>query len=282
VIRSWSMSALTLVVAVFVMTFAGASPVRAQTRPRTVDPDLVFRPAEPDYTLVGLPTSLRLARSRSAFRVTHRFLRPLGDGSFGDLAGDFFGLDSGARIGLEYRYGLVRNGEIGVHRTSDKTVDFFGQYGLVRQGKSRPLDLSLLASVDGTNNFRDEYSPAVGLIVSRAFGTRMAAYLEPTFVHHANILRVLDAEQNDTFLVGLGVRLRLGRSSYVVVESAPRAAGYAPGVTHMAVALEKRVGGHVFQINVSDSLATTMGQLARGGPDGHDWHLGFNISRKLQ
>ena len=57
--------------------------------------------AEPDFTLVGLPTSLRLAKFKSAFRVTHRFTRPLGQGDFGDLAGDMFGLDAGALIGLD-------------------------------------------------------------------------------------------------------------------------------------------------------------------------------------
>ena len=63
--------------------------------------DAVLKLAEPDFTLVGLPTSLRLARFKSAFRVTHRFTRPLGQGDFGDLAGDLFGIDSGALIGLD-------------------------------------------------------------------------------------------------------------------------------------------------------------------------------------
>jgi hypothetical protein len=37
----------------------------------------------------------------------------------------------------------------------------------------------------------------------------------------------------------------------------------------------------VFQLNVSDSFATTTGQIARGGPTSKDWFLGFNISRKF-
>jgi hypothetical protein len=32
--------------------------------------------------------------------VTHRFTRSLAQGDFGDLAGDLFGIDSGAQIGL--------------------------------------------------------------------------------------------------------------------------------------------------------------------------------------
>src|SRR3954466_3670107 len=92
------------------------------------DDPAVFTPAQPDFTLVGLPTGLRLPTLKSAFRVTHRFTRPLGEGDFGSLAEDFFGIDSGAQIGLEYRYGIIRNGQIGINRTSNRTIQFFALY----------------------------------------------------------------------------------------------------------------------------------------------------------
>ena len=41
------------------------------------DDDTVLQPAQPDFTLAALPTSLRLPQFKSAFRVTHRFTRPL-------------------------------------------------------------------------------------------------------------------------------------------------------------------------------------------------------------
>ena len=88
------------------------------------DPDLDLRLSQPDFTTVNLPTTLRLPRYKSAFRVTHRFGRPFGAGDFGDLAGDLFGLDSGAQIGLEYRFGLIRGGQIGILRTSSKIIEF--------------------------------------------------------------------------------------------------------------------------------------------------------------
>src|SRR4051794_11426528 len=83
------------------------------------DDDTVLNPAQPDFTLSALPSSLRLAKFKSAFRVTHRFTRPLDcDSCSSSLFGDLFGLDNGAIIGLEYRFGIVRNGQIGIHRTS--------------------------------------------------------------------------------------------------------------------------------------------------------------------
>src|SRR5688500_5147042 len=149
------------------------------------DPDLDLSVAQPDFTVVALPTTLRLPRFKSAFRVTHRFGRPLGGGDFGDLVGDLFGLDSGAQIGLEYRFGVMRGLQAGIHRTSNKTIEFFGQYNVLQQSGSSPIGLGVLASIDGTNNFRDSYSPALGVAISRALGSRGAIYVEPIWVNNS-------------------------------------------------------------------------------------------------
>jgi hypothetical protein len=188
----------------------------------------------------------------------------------GNVASNLFGLDSGAQIGLEYRFGIVRNVEVGLHRTSDKTIEFFSQYGVVRQTSSRPVDVSVLVSVEGTNNFRDQYSPAVGAIVSRTFGERAALYVEPVWVHHANVQpdTAITGAPTDTVMVGLGGRFRVRPTVSIVAEFSPRLSGFRPGVNHGGLAIEKRAGGHMFQLNVSDSFATTMGQIARGGPAG--------------
>src|SRR5690349_10559364 len=86
---------------------AASQPGAAAPSDRAVDP------SQPDFTLIGLPTTLRMPKFASAFRVTHRFNRPLGDGDFGDLVGDAFGLDGGAQIGLEYRFGIWSGTQIG-------------------------------------------------------------------------------------------------------------------------------------------------------------------------
>jgi hypothetical protein len=250
--------------------------------------DEALKPAEPDFTLVGLPTALRLPKYKSAFRVTHRFRRPLGQGDFGDLVGDGFGIDAGAQIGLEYRFGIIPNGQIGIHRTSDKTIELFAEYGVFRQGQHLPLEIAVLASIEGTNNFKthspgveSSKSPAVGAIVSRRFGEHAAFYVEPIYVNNTNPLPKELVDHNDTFMIGLGARVRVRPTVYVVAEASPRVSGYKPGVTHGSFAVEKRAGGHVFQLNFSDSIGTTMAQIARGGDLPRQWYLGFNISRKF-
>lgn len=253
----------------------------AAARGQSDDP-AALKLAEPDFTLVSLPTSLRLPKFGSAFRVTHRFIRSLGEGDFGDLAGDLFGIDTGAAIGLEYRFGIVPNGQIGLHRTNDKkTIEFFAQYDLLRQGTRLPVEISALAAIEGTDNFKDSYSPSLGAIVSRTFGEVAAVYVEPIWVNNSNNLPSELVDHNDTFMVGLGTRVRIRPTVYLVGEFVPRASGYKPNAHHGSFAIEKRAGGHMFQLNFSDSFGTTFANLARGGASVHDWFMGFNISRKF-
>ena len=237
--------------------------------------------AQPDFTLVALPTTLRVPRHKSAFRVTHRFSRPLGQGDFGSLVEDLFGLDSGAQIGLEYRYGLFRGTQVGLHRTSTRTIEFFAQHQVKTQSEAFPITIDALATIDGTNNFRDSYSPALGAVISRTVAEHAAFYLQPMWVNNSNADPSELIDDNDTVFVGVGTRLRIRPTVYLVLEGAPRVAGYDPGSTQIGVGLEKRSGGHVFQLTITNGVGTTMGQVARGASNTDDWHLGFSISRKF-
>ena len=256
-----------------------AAPAAAAQAPED-DPDRDPRASQPDFVIVNLPTTLRVPRFKSAFRIAHRFGRPIGQGDFGSLAEDLFGLDSGALIGFEYRFGLMRGLQVGILRTSDRTIDFFTQYNLRQQGEGGPVGLGIVAAIDGTNNFRDSYSPSVGLVVSRELGSHGAVYFEPMWVNNTNPLPGEVVDDNDTVLLGLGARIRVRPTVYVVGELIPRV-GHDPGVNHATFGIEKRAGGHVFQFNFSNGLGNTMSQLARGGTSNDDWYIGFNISRKF-
>jgi hypothetical protein len=280
--------------------------------PAFVDPRDVAdrRPSvvEPDFTLVNLPTTLRLPRHKSAFRISHRFTRTLNTPDFGTLAENLFGLDGGAIIGLEYRFGLMRGLQAGMYRTSGRTIQFFGQYDAMRQSDSVPFTLDVVASIEGLNNFHrgdrvdeedNEYATALGGLLSRTIGDRAAFYLQPSYIFHSNtystagclehmehghdipgcVNATTTGIESNTLLVGLSTRLRVSTSVYAVGSWTPRASGFRPGVSLKTFGIEKRLRGHVFQLNVSNSLGTTMSQMARGATNNSDWFLGFNISR---
>jgi len=259
-----------------------ASPALAQD-------DTELDPLEPDFAVINLPTTLRLPEHAAAFRLTHRFTRPLGQGDFGDLVKSFFGFDSAAQVGLELRFGLFRGTQLGLYRTNDRAIDFFLKEDVLRPG-SAPVGLSLFGAVEGQDNFSEEYSPGVAVVVSRKLGTRATVYAEPAWV--GNTARPADGptDHDSTLFVGLGARVRLGSSAYLVGEFAPRLAGFKGinpvhpsehAANHLTFGIEKRVGGHSFQLNFSNYFATTLATMARGAGSGEDWYIGFNLSRKF-
>jgi len=288
-----TLTTIALVVATSVSTVSAQGPAPEPEKPVATDalapvvqddPDQDVNLAQPDFTLAALPTTLRLPRYKSAFRITHRFNRPVGQGDIGDFFSDAFGLDNGSFIGFEYRFGVFRGAQVSFHRTSDKTIQFLGQYDLKAQSASFPVGINLIAAIEGADNLTENHSPTLGVALSREVGQHAALYVEPLWVNNTNSLPQELVDDNSTFLVGLGARVRVRPTVYLVVEASPRVAGYDPGATQASFAIEKRSGGHSFQLNLSNGLGTTFGQLARGGfsrDDRNDWYLGFSISRKF-
>ena len=241
------------------------------------DPDLDTNLAQPDFMLSALPTTLRVPRNRLTFRLTHRFNQPLEDSGIDDL----WGMDSGAVIGFEFRYGVIPGGQVGFYRTSDRTIQLFSQYDLFTQSGKMPIGIAAYGSIEGTNNFSDKYSPSIGAVVSRELGTRAAVYTHPIWVNNTNPDPSDLVDDNSTMMLGLGVRLRVLSATYLVAEAAPRLSGYAPGTTHVSFGIEQRAGGHLFQITIANNQGTTPANVARGGPSGNNWYLGFNLARKF-
>jgi hypothetical protein len=254
------------------------SPVATQQAIDDEDDDGAIQLEQPTYRLVNLPTALRLPRHGSNFDLTHRFNANLRSGTFGELASNLFGLDNGAMVGFEYRFAPIRRLQTAVYRVNfDKTFQFYAKYDGWRQRGALPVSVSLIASIEGADNFQERRSPAFGAVIARAFSRHAAVYVTPVWVRNTAALL---GDDRDTFFVGLGGRLRIRPTVYVVGEMSPRASGYAPGTMAFGFGIEKRAGGHVFQINFNNTQGSTFGQIARGGFP-RSLYAGFNISRKF-
>ena len=274
----------------FVMASAAvSSPVWAQTAspsaPGTAsvpassvqDDPAVLVPAEPDVVVVNLPTAMRMPLFKGNFRLTHRFGGNLRNGSFSENAGNLFGLDQGAIIGFEYRMAVARDVQAAFYRSSfAKTIQLYGKYDGLRQGGSIPVTVSGLISIEGTDNFQEQFAPAVGVVISRLVGTRLAAYVTPMWVANTDATQ----DSSSTTYVGFGGRVRIAGSTYVAAEVAVRAGGYAPDEAAYGFSLEKRAGGHTFSLTFTNTTGTTFAQMARGGT-ANSLYLGFNLSRKF-
>jgi hypothetical protein len=253
---------------------AFASPVRAQSD----DDDAQLRPAEPDFVVINLPTTLPLPVRGGNFHLTHRFNENLRSDSFSDQLQNLFGLDNGANIGLEFRYGVAKHLEAVVQRTSiSRTIQFSGKYDGWHQTAARPVSLSAIVSVEGDNNFRESYAPALGAVVGHTIADRVGLYATPFWVHNTQIG---GADNRDTGFLGLGARVRFLETAYLVGEVTPRLGGLVIGDPEYAFAIEKRVGAHVFSLTFANGASTTLRQIAHGGVPGA-LYFGFNLTRKF-
>jgi hypothetical protein len=250
----------------------------AQPKPERSDPDVLIDPLQPDFTLGTLPTTLRMPAGKWAFRVTHRFTRNLGQGDFGDLASNLFGLDGGSQVGLELRYGLRPGTQLGIHRTSDQAIQLFAQHDFKNERDGGAFGLDAIVTLEGDENLSEHHQSTLGVVLSKNLGRRAALYAEPLVVFNANPDPIGDEH---TAMIGLGGRFRVRPSTYLLAEYTPRVAGYNPRADQITFAIEARAGGHLFQINVSNGFGTTLGQLTRGGVEYDQWFLGFNLSRKF-
>ncbi len=270
-------------VAAILVVAVGAS---AQTAaPAPLPQSAITDTMEPDFNVINLPTTRPMKPLRSSFHLTHRFLGNLRDGSFTDNLGNLFGLDNGAMVGLEYRIALTDRFQAVFYRSSiDKTIQFSGRFDVARQTDVIPVSISAFGGVEGNQNFgwhaqgrATVKAPTLGVTVSRTLMDRAAIYVVPAFTH--NTLAQGDVHRN-TFILGTGARVRIGESTFLVGEVSPRLAGYAPGRPSMGFGIEKRVGGHTFQLNFNNTTSTTFAQVARGGYP-TTLYFGFNLGRRF-
>jgi hypothetical protein len=274
---------------------SSAAAPAADTAAQTPQPEPSKVP-EIDQMIVNLPTTMPMKAHHSYFRITHRFTRDLRRGTFSDLSQDLFSLDSGAIIGLEYRFALTSRIQAGVHRSIlGKTINTFGRWDAWRQSDGSPVSVSVGASIEGQNNLHLDPQPGISATISRVYGPRLAIYATPTYVHNAHTGTLIlshgdhthtsgeedtDSTARDTGFVGLGARIQIRETVALVAEAAPRIAGYKPDRAAWNLGIEKLTGGHVLQLNFGNNFDTTPGMIARGG-NTHDVYMGFNLSRKF-
>jgi len=277
-----------------------ASP-SSQT-PATQQPSATPDP-QIELNLISLPTTQSVRRHHGYFRLNHRFVRDLRLGDFSDLAADLFALDNGTVLGLEYRFGITSSIQAGIHRsTLTKALQLFSRWDAIRQGETFPISASALVSTEGLDNMQQARQPGLAIVLSRTWGRGLGIYASPTYVngtYHAALFAAGVAGHehdhggggagpsavegdidNRTFFLGLGARARLRPSVFVAAEYSPRLAGYAPGDAMWGAALEKMTQGHTLALTLTNSFATTPGQIARGGTP-EALYIGFNITRKF-
>ena len=135
------------------------------------------------------------------------------------------------------------------------TIQFFAQYNIIKNQKNFPVGLSAGGSIDGTNNFRDSYSPGARRgDLARARRARRAVRCSRMWVNNSNP----DPRSWSTTTTRCCSAWARGCASAATgictSKLAPRSPATTPGDALMSFGVEKRVGGHVFQLEFLEQL----------------------------
>ena len=184
------------------------SPGEHQRRVRAQEPS--GRPARPAAGGAGVPAHQPRRRRcccRSdgmSFDLTHRFNGNLAQESFSDSLESLFGIDDGATIGLEFRYGLVPRVQVAAYRTSfNRTIQLHGKYDAIRQARSFS-GVGVRSRVGGRHRqLQGKLRAGVRRHGIPDVAESVALYAAPVFVHNSARGRV-SAETRSTWVLVAG------------------------------------------------------------------------------
>ncbi|GAC1433183.1 MAG: hypothetical protein NVSMB68_05630 [Thermoanaerobaculia bacterium] len=240
--------------------------------------------------LLTLPSSHMADAKTWEVRFSHRF-----NGSVdGNGIHSLFGLDSGANVGLGLSYVPFRDLEVALTRqTALETYEGSAKYAIVQQAQAIPFSAAVRAGFDWRNarNLEDRSSWFAQAIVSRQFAGRFDVYVVPTFVTNAGQVvsgTTSAALFQHAFNVPVGALIQLMPALSVVAELIPPnrdlPSNLKAGVG-WSVGIKRALGGHLFEVLLTNSNAMTADQYIASSYDGaplraRDRRLGFNIERR--
>jgi hypothetical protein len=237
--------------------------------------------------LVDLPAPVDLSKGSMEFHVQHRFFQSISDST----PGDAFGVDFGANINLGVNYAFTDRLSAGISRARlDQVIAFNGTYEL-RTRRDSFWKMSLLAGVEGKENFERQFSPYIQLATSFDYKA-LRLHAVPTAVFNSRDDRLVQAfpaqainpGDNSTFSLGLGADVALNNRFSLIGEVVPRLAGFGGIGKHgpeYSGGLEIRTSAHVFSILVSSSRDFGPSKYAVN-PESNNVSLGFNIYRRFK
>ena len=254
-----------------------------------------LRPLPIGDVLLSLPSNHIAPHGQWEMKFSHRFNQSLAEGSFSDQVHSLFGLDTNADVVFGVSWAVRPDLQLSLMRSNvNDTLEAAGKYVLLRQTAGAPLTLTARGGMDlrTEKDLGDRTSFFAQAIVSRQFGRKAEVFLLPTFATNAG--RAVTGDQSVALFdhafnlpVGLVWMLRPGLAA--VVELTPPNTDLPDemdGDLGWAVGVKRNIGGHWFEILLTNSQTTLVDQYVtttfQGSPlDAGDVRLGFNIERRF-
>jgi len=225
-------------------------------------------------------------RSRNLlFRVSHRFV-PTTESGYES----FYGLNGPAFILLGLGYGITDDLSVMLtHSNLFHEYELMASWLAFEEGELPYLPLtlkleaggSLVTQTDpGEDVWRSENMKfTTTAILGKRVGDRLSVLVAPAYSTNTNHW---ESPSDDTFALGIGGRLAITDALSLIGEWTSVLDGYQTDFDEWGAGIEYEIGGHVFQVLVTDSFGLTTDQYLPGGDlefaEG-DVRIGFNIFR---
>ncbi len=234
----------------------------------------IYEPAD-DY-LYSLPTGRKLDRHGLYLNFTHRFVYTpafSGTGS-GDT---LFGLDDFSISSFGLRFGVTDKLSVSAYRSPsliDRPIELGAAYHLWDEHSGNPFNATARFSVDGQNDFAENYTTNFELILSRSATRRAQFYLVPTLSLDDRELKqkpgtLASAPPKlpgyNAFSLGAGGIWDFRPTVGLLAEVIPTLANASDLGIHrpaFAFGIQKRILRHAFTLGFSNSPGTIVSQRA--------------------
>ncbi len=274
-----------------------------------------------DYRIVNLPTAKNVPKGSWNLVFTHRFsqqLRP-----FSQSARSLLGLDSFAIASFGLTYGITDKLYVSAYRSPVcrkgfcRAIEIGLGYNWLAQSKKSPIGFSTYASIEGGDNFTEEYTYNLQAMLSGRIGKRVFLFFSPAVHLNANGQRRFDPRPNDYFPVatiannfrmpkhgasfGFGASVMITPNVLALFDFTPRT-GFkmgqvrtvlGPGFSivgftnesHPSIGfgVQRNLGKHSFALTLSNTQTTTTSRYNSSNLTltPKQLILGFNLSRRF-
>jgi len=237
--------------------------------------------------LINLPTPQATNKGEFLFRISHRYYPEVGSGYDA-----FYGLDGPAVILISLGYGISDKVMMTLGRSKlFQEVELSLKWVIFKQGEKLSLPFSAAMAAGGswvtqTQPEKDLFQAEnfkfnLQLSLSYQINDRLSFLLVPAYSSNTNHW---ESPSEGTFALGTGGRYMIFNDFSIIGEWLPVIAGYKDNSAGWGLGIEKKIGGHVFQVFILNSIGLTSDQFIPGGElrlkEG-DFRIGFNIFRKF-
>jgi plastocyanin len=278
-----------------------------------------------DYHVVNIPTPKRVPRGALNLYFTHRFQQPVRqeDVAIKEEARVLFGLDSFSVSSFGFTYGITDRLYASIYRSPIcqrglcRTVEIGVGYHLLDERGRSPIALSAYASIEGDDNFTEDYTYNLQAMIARSVTKYVTVFFSPAIHINSNGDGRFNPRPEDFFppsdaanrlelgqhtgSFGFGVNARIRPSTSLLFEYTPRV-GFKLGQSipvfdsnfnitgfeqeseaSIGFGIEKRIGRHAFSLTFSNTQTTTTSRYNSSNlvlPPSR-FSIGFNLFRRL-